>query len=125
MLRELAPSASAPALELIDQPTDEQATAFYAAARKTGFAFALAAVEPTEEETESDEPAVPQTMSLLYVVEEAEKKNAIKHWRQCRARQGVVSTPDARVKDADRRLLGAKARARSQARTARSLWPRS
>ncbi len=74
MLRELAPSASAPALELIDQPTDEQATAFYAAARKTGFAFALAAVEPTEEETESNEPAVPQTMSLLYVVEEAEKK---------------------------------------------------
>ena len=74
MLRELAPSASAPALELIDQPTDEQSTVFYAAARKTGFAFALAAVEPTEEETESDEPAVPQTMSLLYVVEEAEKK---------------------------------------------------
>ena len=74
MLRELAPSASAPALELIDHPSDEQAAAFYAAAQKAGFAFALAAVEPAEEETESDEPLVPQTMSLLYVVEEAEKK---------------------------------------------------
>ncbi len=74
MLRELAPSASAPALELIDEATSEQAAAFYAAARKNGFAFALAAAEPTEAEPESEEPAVPQTMSLLDVVEEAEKK---------------------------------------------------
>jgi len=74
MLRELAPSASAPALEVIDQATDEQAATFYAAARKHGFAFALAAAEPTEPEPESGEPAVPQTMSLLDVVEEAEKK---------------------------------------------------
>jgi len=74
MLRELAPSASAPALELIDQATDEQAAAFYAAARENGFAFALAAAEPTELEPEFDEPAVPQTMSLLDIVEEAEKK---------------------------------------------------
>ena len=74
MLRELAPSASAPVFELIEQATDEQAAAFYAAARKGGFAFALAAVEPTELESESDEPAVPQTMSLLDIVEEAEKK---------------------------------------------------
>ena len=43
MLRELAPSASAPVFELIDQATDEQAATFYAAARKNGFAFALAA----------------------------------------------------------------------------------
>ncbi len=74
MLRELAPSASAPALELIDEASDEQAIEFYAAARKNGFAFALAAAEPTEAEAESDEPAVPQTMSLLDVVEEAERK---------------------------------------------------
>jgi DNA polymerase-1 len=73
MLRELAPSASAPALELIDEATDEQASAFYEAARKNGFAFALAAEEPKETE-EADEPAVPQTLSLLYAVEEAEKK---------------------------------------------------
>jgi DNA polymerase-1 len=73
MLRELAPSASAPALELIDEASKEQAAAFYAAARKNGFAFALAAAEPTEAESESEE-AVPQTMSLLDVVEAAEKK---------------------------------------------------
>jgi DNA polymerase-1 len=74
MLRELAPSTSAPPLELVDQPTDAQAQAFYAAARKIGFAFALAAQEPAEVETESEEPLLPQTMSLLDVVEEAEKK---------------------------------------------------
>ena len=74
MLRELAPSASAPVFELIDEATEEQAAAFYAAARKNGFAFALAAAEPTGPEAESDEPAVPQTMSLLDIVEEAEKK---------------------------------------------------
>jgi DNA polymerase-1 len=73
MLRELAPSASAPPLELIDEPTNEQAAAFYAAARK-GFAFALAAEEPTEAEPDSEEIAVPQTLSLLDAVEEAEKK---------------------------------------------------
>ena len=74
MLRELAPSASAPPLELIDQPTDEQATAFYAAARQNGFAFALAASEPTEADPETDDTGSPQTMSLLDFVEEAEKK---------------------------------------------------
>ncbi len=73
MLRELAPSSSAPAAELIDQPTAEQAAAFYDAAQKHGFAFALAAEEPTEEEPENGD-AVPQTLSLLDVVEEAEKK---------------------------------------------------
>ncbi len=52
MLRELAPSASAPAFELIDEASDEQAIEFYSAARKNGFAFALAAAEPTEAETE-------------------------------------------------------------------------
>ena len=74
MLRELAPSASAPVVELIDEASDEQAAAFYSAAHKNGFAFALAAVEPSEAEPESDEPAIPQTMSLLDIVEEAEKK---------------------------------------------------
>jgi DNA polymerase I len=74
MLRELAPSASAPPLELIDEPTDEQAAAFYAEAPKNGFAFALAAEEPTETELDSEEVAVPQTLSLLDAVEEAEKK---------------------------------------------------
>jgi len=74
MLRELAPSASAPALELLDQPTAEQTGAFYSAAREKGFSFALAAEEPTEPESESDEPEVPRTLSLLDVVEKAEEK---------------------------------------------------
>jgi DNA polymerase-1 len=74
MLRELAPSASAPALELIDEASEQQEVAFYEAARKNGFAFALAAKEPTEAEPEPDEQPVQQTMSLLVVVEEAEKR---------------------------------------------------
>ena len=74
MLRELAPSASAPALELIDNATEEQARAFYAAARQNGFAFALAAEEPKDTESDAEEPAVPQTLSLLDAVEDAEKK---------------------------------------------------
>lgn len=71
MLKELAPSASAPAIELIEQPTAEQMTAFYAAAREQGFAFALDAVEPAVEE-DDDEP--PASLSLLDVVEAAERK---------------------------------------------------
>ena len=74
MLRELAPSASAPALELIDEASEQQEGAFYEAAHQNGFAFALAAKEVTEVESESDEQPVPQTMSLLDIVEEAEKK---------------------------------------------------
>jgi len=71
MLRDLAPSETGPAIELIEEPTDEQAATFYAAARAHGFAFALDAAEPAAEEAED---AVPQTLSLLDVVEEAERK---------------------------------------------------
>jgi len=75
MLRELAPSATAPALDLIDQPTPEQASAFYATARQNGFSFALAAEEPTEAEADSGEAESAQTsLSLLDAIEEAEKK---------------------------------------------------
>jgi DNA polymerase-1 len=73
LLRDLAPSATAPAAELIEQPTAEQIELFYGAAQKNGFAFALAAEEPTEKEQENGD-AAPQTLSLLDVVEEAEKK---------------------------------------------------
>ena len=73
LLRDLAPSAGAQTAEFIEQPTAEQAKAFYDAAYKLGFAFALAAEEPTEEETESDDFA-PRTLSLLDAVEEAERK---------------------------------------------------
>ena len=70
MLRELAPSETAPAIELIEDPTDEQAAAFYAAARTGGFAFALDAKAPAPEV----EDEAPQTMSLLDVAEAADKQ---------------------------------------------------
>ncbi|MDR3739425.1 MAG: DNA polymerase I [Terracidiphilus sp.] len=71
MLRELAPSASAPPLTLLDAPTDEQVAAFYAAARVHGFAFALDAAAPAVDESED---AIPQTLSLLDVAEAVEKQ---------------------------------------------------
>ena len=71
MLRDLAPSETGPAIELIEEPTEEQAAAFYAAARAQGFALALDAAEPAAPEADD---AVPQTLSLLDVVEEAERK---------------------------------------------------
>ena len=70
MLRELEPSESAPALELIEEPSAEQSAAFYAAARAEGFAFALDMAAPKTES--EDEPQ--QSMSLLDVAEAAEKK---------------------------------------------------
>jgi DNA polymerase I len=85
LLRDLAPSSNAPAAELIDQPTAEQARAFYEAAQKHGFAFALAAREPAEEESQNGD-TVPQTLSLLDVVEEAEQKT--------RSSIGVCADPD-------------------------------
>jgi DNA polymerase-1 len=70
MLRDLAPSETAPSIELIEDPTEEQAASFYAAARGHGFAFALDAKAPTPEA----EDEVPQTMSLLDVAEAVEKQ---------------------------------------------------
>jgi DNA polymerase-1 len=70
MLRELAPSESAPIVEFIEEPTKEQAAAFYAAARAGGFAFALDTKPPAPEEAE-DEPQ--RSLSLLDVAEAAEK----------------------------------------------------
>jgi DNA polymerase I len=72
MLRDLAPSETAPAIELIEEPTGEQAAAFYAAAREHGFAFALDAKEP--EAADDDEAQQPMNFSLLDAVEAAEKK---------------------------------------------------
>jgi DNA polymerase-1 len=98
MLRELAPSASAPALELIDKATEQQETEFYEAARKNGFAFALAAKEPTEQ-PESDEQPVPQTMSLLDVVEEAEKKTETSIGVSAEAGKGLCLPLTSTLKD--------------------------
>ena len=71
MLRDLAPSQTAPIIDLIEEPTSEQSNAFYAAAREHGFTFALDAAEPTDQETDDQ---VPHTLSLLDLVETAEKK---------------------------------------------------
>jgi DNA polymerase I len=71
MLKELAPSPSAPAVEVIEQPSEERVAAFYAAAGEHGFAFALDGAEPVAEETDDDAPPAP---SLLDVVEAAERK---------------------------------------------------
>ncbi len=71
MLRELAPAEGGPLVELIDEPTLEQIAAFYSAARHHGFAFALDAAEPVQEE--SDDEAAPEP-SLLDAIETAERK---------------------------------------------------
>jgi len=45
----LTPSETGPAVELIEEPTDEQAAAIYSAARaEKGFAFALDAKSPRQ-----------------------------------------------------------------------------
>ena len=74
MLRDLAPAAGGPSVELIDEPTPEQTAAFYAAAREHGFAFALDAVEPALNETEEEEPAAPSLLDVAEAAEAAEKK---------------------------------------------------
>jgi DNA polymerase-1 len=73
MLRDLEPAETAAVIELIEEPTDEQAAAFHAAARAHGFAFALNAAAPAIEA----EDEVPQTMSLLDVAEAAEKQESL------------------------------------------------
>ena len=73
LLKELAPAPVK--YELIEDPTPEQIEAFYAAARKHGFAFALDAAPPSAEEPESEaEPEQQGSLSLLDVAEAAEKK---------------------------------------------------
>jgi DNA polymerase-1 len=72
MLRELAPSAKAPVVEFIDDPSGEQCAAFYAAARNGGFALALDAAEPVAAADEEDEG--PPALSLLDAIEKAEEE---------------------------------------------------
>jgi DNA polymerase I len=72
MLRDLAPAADGVAVELLDEPTEDQSAAFYAAAGERGFAFALDAAEPSADESEDEQPP---PLSLLDVAEAAEKKN--------------------------------------------------
>jgi DNA polymerase-1 len=72
MLKELAPAEGGPSVELIDEPSAEQAAAFYASAKEHGFALALDVAAPVVLAEEEDE--VPQTMSLLDVAEAADKE---------------------------------------------------
>ena len=73
MLRDLTPAEGKTLVELIEEPTPEQTTAFYAAAREHGFAFALDAAGPSSEESEGEEPPA-AAPSLLDLAEAAEKK---------------------------------------------------
>ncbi|MGA3010907.1 MAG: DNA polymerase I [Terracidiphilus sp.] len=84
MLRELAPSETASVIELIEEPTEAQSVAFYAAARAHGFAFALDTKPPVPEEAD-DEPQ--QNLSLLDVAEAAEKN------KQASFNVGVCAEP--------------------------------
>ncbi len=84
MLRDLAPSETAPSVELIEEPTSEQAAEFYVAAREHGFAFALDAKEP-EAADEGEEAQRPMNFSLLDAVEAAEK--------EARSSVGVCAKP--------------------------------
>ncbi len=73
MLKDLGPADGSPSVEIINEPTPEQAAAFYSAARENGFAFALDAKEP-EAVDENEDTQQPMNFSLLDAVEAAEKK---------------------------------------------------
>jgi DNA polymerase-1 len=75
MLRDLAPSESAPTVRLIEEPTADQIDSFCVAACSHGFAFALDAAPPAPE-LEEDAPR--QSLSLLDVAEAAEKNASFK-----------------------------------------------
>jgi DNA polymerase-1 len=71
MLRDLGPAAGSLSVEIVEEPTREQAAAFYTAARSHGFAFSLDAAAPAPQESEDE---APQSLSLLDVAEAAEKQ---------------------------------------------------
>jgi DNA polymerase I len=76
MLKDLAPSASAAQVELVDEPNEQQITGFYRAARAGGFAFALEAAEAKPAEEEDAEGDAPAALSLLDVAEAAARKES-------------------------------------------------
>ena len=118
MLRDLAPSETAPSIDLIDTPTAEQSSAFYAAA-KAGFAFALDLAPPPAEPDEQPQ----QTMSLLDAVEAAEKQ-ANFHIGLCAcAGHRPPPSPHARAPRPPRRRLRPQADPRSQVRPPSPLRP--
>jgi DNA polymerase-1 len=83
MLRDLAPGAQKPTAELIDDPSDEQTAAFFAAVPIHGFAFALekdakvakpeAGAETSESSAEiAEEEVLPPMPSLLDIMDAAD-----------------------------------------------------
>jgi DNA polymerase-1 len=75
LLKELPPPVIT--YQIVDEPSSEQTAAFYAAAREHGFALALDAASPATVESEPDtEPEAQGNLSLLDVVEAAEKKTS-------------------------------------------------
>ncbi len=73
MLRDLAPATGAATVELIEEPTPDQAAHFYTSARKNGFAFLLDAASSASPE---DDPELPPAQSLLDLSDATEKKSA-------------------------------------------------
>ncbi len=73
MLRDLGANGTAAHVELIEEPAETQLSEFYAAARKSGFAFVLDAAAEANT-SEEGEPEAGATLSLLDEVEKAEKK---------------------------------------------------
>jgi DNA polymerase-1 len=73
MLRDLAPATGAATIELIDEPTPDQAAHFYTTARQNGFAFVLDAASSA---SPSDEEELPPAQSLLDLSQAEEKKPA-------------------------------------------------
>jgi DNA polymerase I len=69
LLRALGPSLSKKSTQLFEDPSEEQISAFLAAARKRGFSLAIDAAEPVSEETDD---TAPQTASLLDLIDKAE-----------------------------------------------------
>ena len=72
MLRDLAPATGGATVELIEEPSEEQAAGFYGAARAAGFAFALDAAASAAEVESEDE--LPPAQSLLDLAEAEEKR---------------------------------------------------
>ena len=73
MLRELAPASGAATIELIEEPTPDQAAHFYTSARQNGFAFVLDASSSASPE---DDLELPPAQSLLDLSQAAEIKPA-------------------------------------------------
>jgi DNA polymerase-1 len=71
MLRELAPAAGSTSVELIAEPTPEQAAQFYRLAQAQGFAFALDAAQPS---SAADQEDAPPAQSLLDLAEAEDKR---------------------------------------------------